>query len=355
MVNTAQVETWTEYAIGVIVILIRIFSRCRVIGRKWDGDDYIIIIALLAFTSYFVHIEIIGRNGVNIGLTDEQRAQFTQETIRHLILGSKLLVSGWISWAVLIWSLKACMLFFYARLTRGVWQRKLVVATAIITTITFVTLVLVILFHCHPLHLQWQIRPDPGRACSLQSANHISYAVLNILTDVLLLLIPLPIIWTIIKLDTKRKIGLCVMFSSGIFLIIATILRTINAQGNAGQNAVAILWSNREAMIAVITINIPALRPLASTRFWRRGGYSSHDYSLRGYSSHGQSGFARSGAPQNDSQSALRGDLLDDELVKQAIATEEGQHEIHALTTITVASKDVEAVPETTKNAFTVL
>ena len=83
--------------------------------------------------------------------------------------------------------------------------------------------------------------------------------MLNITTDTLLILIPIPILWNL-KMEMTRKVGLWVMFASGIFLIIATILRTINALGNASQNVVAILWSNREAVSShLLTIFQPTL------------------------------------------------------------------------------------------------
>lgn len=46
-----QKEAWTEYGIGVIVLLLRLFARMKVVGiRNWQGDDYFSIIALIFWT-----------------------------------------------------------------------------------------------------------------------------------------------------------------------------------------------------------------------------------------------------------------------------------------------------------------
>lgn len=48
--------------------------------------------------------------------------------------------------------------------------------------------------------------------------------VLNIVTDMYLLSIPLPLLWTV-NLNLKRKIPLMVLFSGAAFVMIAGIIR----------------------------------------------------------------------------------------------------------------------------------
>lgn len=45
-----QTEAWTEYAIGMCVLLARIIARCTAIGLKWDGDDYFALLAVFFWT-----------------------------------------------------------------------------------------------------------------------------------------------------------------------------------------------------------------------------------------------------------------------------------------------------------------
>lgn len=52
-----QVEAWTEYAIGILVILARIACRCSMVGLNWEGDDYFALIAIFFWTVRFTSIE----------------------------------------------------------------------------------------------------------------------------------------------------------------------------------------------------------------------------------------------------------------------------------------------------------
>lgn len=46
-----QKEAWTEYGIGVIILLLRLFARLKVVGiRNWQGDDYFSVVALIFWT-----------------------------------------------------------------------------------------------------------------------------------------------------------------------------------------------------------------------------------------------------------------------------------------------------------------
>lgn len=50
MATPFQVEAWTEYAIGMLVLLIRIVYRTSIVGTNWEGDDYFAVIAVFFWT-----------------------------------------------------------------------------------------------------------------------------------------------------------------------------------------------------------------------------------------------------------------------------------------------------------------
>lgn len=52
----------------------------------------------------------------------------------------------------------------------------------------------------------------------------ITVLALNLFTDLIIILIPIPIIWPL-KISLARKLGLLSMFCAGIFVMIAAILR----------------------------------------------------------------------------------------------------------------------------------
>lgn len=58
-----------------------------------------------------------GRNGTNIGIYDDIGRTLGKDQLDKLEFGSKCLLVGWTCYVTLIWCLKACMLFFYNRIT----------------------------------------------------------------------------------------------------------------------------------------------------------------------------------------------------------------------------------------------
>lgn len=86
--------------------------------------------------------------------------------------------------------------------------------------------------------------------------------VLNVLTDLYLLSIPIPMLWKA-SFRPAKKAGLILLFSGGIFVMMAGILRCvliltdpINGAQQAGS------WAVRETFVAVVTSNLPMVFPL---------------------------------------------------------------------------------------------
>ncbi|KAB8230216.1 uncharacterized protein BDW43DRAFT_321646 [Aspergillus alliaceus] len=241
-----QTEAWTEYLIGTVIILLRIFARFRVVGIKnWQGDDYFAFVVLAFWTAELTMLELIGQYGTNIGLSDTQRASLTPEQIELLARGSKCLLAGWTCYVTLIWSLKACMLYFYNRLTLGLVQQKLVKFNAVLCACTYTAVIFTIFLHCRPLEKNWQVYPDPGLNCSAGYVNYIVIAVANV---------------------SKLIIG--VLLCSGVFVMIATLLRCIISLQSIDSINTSTIWAIRETFVAIIAVNAPCIKPLFSSSVW---------------------------------------------------------------------------------------
>ncbi|CAK41762.1 uncharacterized protein BO96DRAFT_329721 [Aspergillus niger CBS 101883] len=154
-----EIEEWVEMAIGMFVILLRLYARTRAVGfRKWQGDDYLGIVVLVLWVVkadmrvlsrrksscsslcvsssspenglWLTGYNPIVRFGANARLSDEQRASMEEWEIREREFGAKCLLVSWVVYVTLIWVLKACMLFFYNRLTIGLVQQRFVKVAA---------------------------------------------------------------------------------------------------------------------------------------------------------------------------------------------------------------------------------
>jgi hypothetical protein len=69
-------------------------------------------------------------------------------------------------------------------------------------------------FACKPIAASWNPLLLATAVCSNRGAIYIATAVLGIVTDVVLMLIPIPTIWGL-QMPTKQKIGLTFIFAVG--------------------------------------------------------------------------------------------------------------------------------------------
>lgn len=49
-VSPYATEAWTEYVLGICVLVARILCRTSVVGMNWDGDDYFAFLAIILWT-----------------------------------------------------------------------------------------------------------------------------------------------------------------------------------------------------------------------------------------------------------------------------------------------------------------
>lgn len=153
------------------------------------------------------------------------------------------------------------MCAFYLRLTAGLAHFKIRVQIGFgLIFSTWLVVFLSIMFSCMPFEKNWQIYPDPGSESSTRNRHHacsravspdqasrranmecyytdlcqpaiskinvLVTVVLNVLTDMYLLTIPLPMLWRA-SLKPAKKAGLMVLFGMGLFVTLAGILRCV--------------------------------------------------------------------------------------------------------------------------------
>ncbi|KAM4054801.1 putative short-chain dehydrogenase reductase sdr protein [Hirsutella rhossiliensis] len=293
------VETWTYFAISLVVILVRVGLRWRAEGfRGLDADDYLMVLAAPLYgagtvVAFFVNVHAHGL--ANNGPTPEERAALDPDSLewRLRVKGSQLHLSGWLLYTALLWTLKLCWLFFYKRLGDRVNRMTLKVNLGfVLVGSTYVAVFATILFGCWPISKHWQINPDPGNRCYPAIAELQAWVVVctNLTTDLYIMTIPLPMVWRA-RISARKKAGLGAMFCCGLITIgfgaarCAFILRN-----DSGDTEFAARWSSRESFVAVIISNVPILFPLIRQESRSGAGV----YKLSAMSSHKQSGQGKS-------------------------------------------------------------
>ncbi|PNS20109.1 hypothetical protein CAC42_5559 [Sphaceloma murrayae] len=267
-------ETWVLSSIAIAIIFLRWIVRIRTVGFKgFQGDDYVTIGTLTFVIMDAATVTVAFQKGQNVDLTADMIEKLTPADIARITWGSKVELSAWYSYVTLIWCLKFTLLFFYQRLTLGTFNAKLVKYLFWVMGLTFLALLCIITFGCWPFAANWQVTPMAPWKCSFRPQNLIGTAVLNTVTDALLLIIPVILLYQL-KISLKKKLVIGIILSSGIFVIIAAIIRAVLSLSPSATAKDINSWGVRETIIGVFTVNVPILRPLFKRAFWVWGPYA---------------------------------------------------------------------------------
>lgn len=97
-------------------------------------------------------------------LTPAQRENMPVSERPSWEFGSQIFLAGFFSYAIIVWTLKFNMLFFYRRVVRGTTVERAVIPALAFVGVTGVAVVLTFTLMCIPFHKLWQVYPDPKGA-----------------------------------------------------------------------------------------------------------------------------------------------------------------------------------------------
>ncbi|KAL5594391.1 hypothetical protein BROUX41_001326 [Berkeleyomyces rouxiae] len=177
---------------------------------------------------------------------------------------------------------KTSILLFYLRLSRNINSFLRLSSWFLIgvLNVSAIVLTLMNIFQCSPVKASWT--PITGNVkCILLLKQFLCAAPINVITDLAILLLPLPVL-TGMKLPLRQKIVLVSTFLLGIFITIIDVVRLYFLQ-KAYQNvpeddstpgpfgpqldlmwhgALAVTWSLVEVNLGIVWACIPTLKPL---------------------------------------------------------------------------------------------
>ncbi|KAL4987331.1 hypothetical protein BDW68DRAFT_177935 [Aspergillus falconensis] len=277
----SSAELFAEWAVGLLIIAVRIYTRWSVGKKNFYWDDLCLGFVTLFWTFHTVFLYLCTDvYSSNIGLNEETAAQVPDDQIEFLRKGSIFAFIAWLSYIFMVWSFKAVLIFLYSRLTMGLWQHNLLIGVTIGTVCTFLASLIFHLSICSPVHRSWQIKPYPGDNCTIRPLNYIIIEVLSIVTDMAIMTVPFPLVLAA-RIAKSQKIILCALFSSGIFVMIAGALRAYYSVEEIDRLSTALGWASREALVSVVIVCAPGIKPLFSKFGFFRSKNSSYGYKGR--------------------------------------------------------------------------
>ncbi|KAI9904720.1 hypothetical protein N3K66_001249 [Trichothecium roseum] len=274
-------ESWTWYGLTWFIVFTRLISRRLLLGscRKLQIEDGLMILAMATDTILIAGMNYISHTSSNLIHPGDEDA-LTPENISERVNGSKMVLVVEQMQCLTVWLIKCCILIMYHRLTMSLRQNFAVKIVAAYVAVSFVIMeVLYFGVWCRPFHEYWAV-PSNNAQCSAATNHLITNTVFNISSDIMIIIIPLPIFLKS-SLTIKKKAILCAVFAVGTFTILSAVLNKYYSFTEPwGLDWT--FWYIRESSTAIIAANLPLtwtllqrLFRMKSFREWT--SYSSRD------------------------------------------------------------------------------
>lgn len=137
-------------------------------------------------------------------------------TLPNLETMLKMLVAYELIYSVSISTVKISVLLFYLRVFVNGGLRIATKASLAFVVLWSVANILQVFLICRPFAKTYTIGMEGE--CGDQIASYISIGVFNIVTDVIIILLPLPTVWSL-KMSTPTKLGLTGVFVVGLLYV----------------------------------------------------------------------------------------------------------------------------------------
>ncbi|KAJ5623281.1 hypothetical protein N7490_011886 [Penicillium lividum] len=249
--------------LSTLFVLIRLWTRFKLV-RSPGKDDIFIVAALLS--SYAFYAFLLGEIHYGLGVP---RPELSDNVVMNQLHFLWLSVPFYNLTLILS---KLSALFLFVRIFR---TRCFLLATYITMAFLIIAglwMVISGFVFCIPISDFWHFGPEHAKHCLPQGPVWYSNAAMQILTDVILLVLPMPALATL-HLPRQQKVGIFVVFSVGIFVIATSSVRVyelskmINGRDFTKTNAQAAVWSALEANLSIICACMAPLHPLLSKIF----------------------------------------------------------------------------------------
>lgn len=163
----------------------------------------------------------------------------------------------WLTAPGSLWTFKITIVEFFRRLIDHTWSRSSHLFLNYIygfLFLTFIAAVISDLAECRPFTHHWQVIPDPGPQCRQAYAHLLTLATTNVLTDLLLVFFPIPIIINS-AMPLKRKVQLVLLFSLSLAMVATTIYRVPHTIRKHGSQQYRSLMASVEILFAATAAN----------------------------------------------------------------------------------------------------
>ncbi|OCL06105.1 hypothetical protein AOQ84DRAFT_366094 [Glonium stellatum] len=274
---TAYGVATVMFILGTVSIFLRLYCR-SVILKTFGWDDVMAVFLLLVNTTQQAILYIFLHYGCGIHITLLSAYQI-ESIVKWLFIEE-------IFYMFTHWTIKQAFLLFYLRLSPQKNFRRMVLGTMVLNTAFTAINWMLAFLQCIPFDAILHAAAHPGAKCINKLVLLIVPSILNIITDMIILILPISTVWSL-QMSIRRKIGVLAVIGFGASAVLISALRLIilyelyispDLSYVLGK---MVIVAALEVEFAVMAVNLPSVKAL-----WNQitGGSSSGSGAASGYS-----------------------------------------------------------------------
>ncbi|KAL4816806.1 hypothetical protein BDW67DRAFT_190591 [Aspergillus spinulosporus] len=248
-------------AVQIIVVPARFYTR-HIQRIKCTLDDYLILPALIASLGqsalYIVLLKVAGLG---------YHFEYVQQTPEKLVALQKgLLANQILDFPFTVSPAKLSILLFYLRIFQTRSFRILSYIIGFLVLGHGIGVFFASVFQCSPVQYTWD-KEIPGGSCFDQQAFYRYVSPPNIFTDLMILVMPMPVVWRL-QTTVTHKLAITGVFLLGGLGLVTSILRMViffqeSALTDSTWTSVDLgIWTVLEGGIIIIAACLPPIWPL---------------------------------------------------------------------------------------------
>ncbi|KAJ4128880.1 hypothetical protein NW768_007402 [Fusarium equiseti] len=255
-----------------LCLLQRLYTKYFILGSLKIDDALIIIAWLCSLIMQSVQIWSISIGGLCHHAWEMPIQVFEKHMLSSYIAAPVFIICNGCS--------KTSLLTFYLQISPQLWFRRLVFGTITFVVLYTIIISTLLLFGCNPIAAAWDPLQFASRKCVDHAVVYIIIAVVNIISDVILFVLPIPMIMQL-KMPLGQKIGAGIMFGIATITVATSIIRMVYLPALLGAldipwvAAPANVWSITEANLFIVCGSMPTLRKFFKRHAPKWMGFSS--------------------------------------------------------------------------------
>ncbi|KAH8660810.1 hypothetical protein BGZ60DRAFT_530816 [Tricladium varicosporioides] len=253
------------FPLATLVVILRIYTRAMIV-RNVGSDDYAIILAWFFLVGHVITSIIHTNFGMGIHLWNVPLTTFSPHFLKMAIFENFV-------YGLSFLCVKVSILLLYLRLSPYLQFRAAVWVVMVVTVVYSVLGSFGFLYNCQPIAKFWDITITNGKCINITKIL-LTYASLNILTDIAMLLLPIALVRKL-KLPMKQKLALAGLFMTGTLVCIISGIRMkvmvdlVRTTDLTWVSAEATVWSILELCVGVMCACLACLKPFFRRHFPR--------------------------------------------------------------------------------------